>query len=199
MDLFKYPRAQAGVQTVQRVNGTPEFQIPAHARKGALLVPKRSLGKRTKPWESMLPICSPRPRQPTHHCGKGGLTRCRASKARPSSIHFSWKCLRFCDSSLIPYAILSLYFHRHRAGCLGQHPLQDGEGVALTLCTRGLGHPFQVASISPRIPAIWQESQFRKSENRVSFFFFLFFLFFNLNAMGSPLTSSLTSNNELNF
>lgn len=51
---------------------------------------------------------------------------CRSSKAWAYIIHFSWKCLRFCDPSLIPYAILSLYFDRHRAGCFGQRPLEDG-------------------------------------------------------------------------
>lgn len=89
-------------------------------------MPKRSLENRTKPRESVLPICSPHPaaRPPLW---KGGLMRCRSAEAGPSSIHFSWKCLRFHDSSLVPYAILSLYFDRHRAGCFGQHPLWDEE------------------------------------------------------------------------
>lgn len=89
---------------------TPVLQIFAGVRKWILWVLKRSPENRTKPQESVLPICSSHPRQPAHHCGKDGwLMIGRSSKAWALITHFSWKCLRFHDPSLIPYAILSLY------------------------------------------------------------------------------------------
>lgn len=81
---------------------------------------------------------------------EGGLMSCRPSKAWAYIIHFFWKCLRFRDPSLIPYAILSFYFDRHGAGCFGQHPLKDG-GPAPGPC----GRPAALAGVPT--PTWWHQ------------------------------------------
>lgn len=102
----------------------------------------------------------------------------RSSKAWPSIIHFSWKCLRFHDSSLIPFAIRSLYFDRHRAGPFDQYLLQGGGGAVRSLCwvlaRRGWGTLSGAVSY-PRSPALWHKLYGRKSGNRVSLCFFSFY------------------------
>lgn len=63
-------RVLRAVHIMQRELG-PHAPNPCSRQELVLLVPERSLETRTKPQESVLPICSHGSRQPAHHCRRG--------------------------------------------------------------------------------------------------------------------------------